>query len=250
VEDEFVRRRGSHLMISPIDWALVEAWRAAGIPLHIVLRGINKAFDSYESGSPKFRKVNSVLYCQQAVEEAFSEWTLTQVGSAADDTKSLDQPEDASSSPGFTLIETLQFLQRVDRDLQALETDSESVLKRAKAELSSADTAASNHTLLAEAIRRTRDRLSELTKDLQKTERLNPEALERDLDSLDRLLLNEIKAACGDELLSRYRKEAKSELRTYRSKMEKDIYNQTVENFVARRLRESFGIPRLSLLYF
>jgi hypothetical protein len=42
VEDEFVRRRGKQLLISPMDWALVESWKNAGIPLHIVLRAINE----------------------------------------------------------------------------------------------------------------------------------------------------------------------------------------------------------------
>ena len=68
VEEEFVRRRGKQLLISPMDWALVESWKDAGIPLHIVLRSINESFDSYDARAQKHRKVNSIFYCQQAVE--------------------------------------------------------------------------------------------------------------------------------------------------------------------------------------
>ena len=38
IEEEFVRRRGKHMLISALYWALVESWKNAGIPLHIVLR--------------------------------------------------------------------------------------------------------------------------------------------------------------------------------------------------------------------
>jgi hypothetical protein len=56
IEEEFVRRRGKPLMISPMDWALVETWKTAGIPLHIVLRAINQAFDGYDARAQKHRK--------------------------------------------------------------------------------------------------------------------------------------------------------------------------------------------------
>jgi hypothetical protein len=44
-------------------------------------------------------------------------------------------------------------------------------------------------------------------------------------------------------------KEAKSHLRGFRKKMGKAVYDQTVENFIARRLRETHRLPRLSLFY-
>src|SRR6266536_1694176 len=56
VEDAFVRRRAKHLFLSPMDWALIESWKELGIPLHIVLRGIEKAFDSWEA-KPRKRSV-------------------------------------------------------------------------------------------------------------------------------------------------------------------------------------------------
>ena len=61
IEDTFVRRRGKHLFLSPMDWALMETWKQQGIPLHIVLRGIEKSFDSFES-RPRKRTVKSLLY--------------------------------------------------------------------------------------------------------------------------------------------------------------------------------------------
>ena len=70
VEEHFQRARGTGLfLLSPIDWALIEAWKNAGIPLEAVLRGIDAAFDKYRSRKRKFREVNSLAYCTQAVVE-------------------------------------------------------------------------------------------------------------------------------------------------------------------------------------
>ena len=40
IEDTFVRRRGKHLHLSPMDWALIESWKETGVPLHIALVGL------------------------------------------------------------------------------------------------------------------------------------------------------------------------------------------------------------------
>ncbi|HEY0785339.1 MAG TPA: hypothetical protein VGD62_05665, partial [Acidobacteriaceae bacterium] len=55
IEDHFQRRRGSLLMLSTLDWALIETWRDAGIPLEAVLRGIDSAFDRYDARKAKTR---------------------------------------------------------------------------------------------------------------------------------------------------------------------------------------------------
>ena len=35
IEDAFVRRRGKHLLLSPMDWALIESWKELKVPLHV-----------------------------------------------------------------------------------------------------------------------------------------------------------------------------------------------------------------------
>src|ERR687889_1338753 len=84
IEDAFVRRRGKHLLVSPLDWSLMESWKAQGIPLHVVLRGIEKSFDSYES-RPRNRSVKTLYYCQEEVEAQFREWLESQTGAHAKD---------------------------------------------------------------------------------------------------------------------------------------------------------------------
>jgi hypothetical protein len=68
VEERFQKARGTGLfLMSPLDWALVEAWKNAGIPLEAALRGIDAAFEKWRSRKQRSQQVNSVAYCAQAV---------------------------------------------------------------------------------------------------------------------------------------------------------------------------------------
>ena len=52
IEEHFQRRRGGIRLLSTLDWALIETWKDAGIPLEAVLRGIEAAFERYEKRRP------------------------------------------------------------------------------------------------------------------------------------------------------------------------------------------------------
>jgi HEPN domain-containing protein len=71
IEEHFQRARGTGIfLLSPLDWALIESWKNAGVPLEAVLKGIDDAFQKWHSRKVKGRAVNSVAYCAQAVMEA------------------------------------------------------------------------------------------------------------------------------------------------------------------------------------
>ena len=59
IEEHFQRRRGSILLLSPLDWALIEGWKNSGVPLEAVLRGIDAAFEKWRSKKSKTQMVNS-----------------------------------------------------------------------------------------------------------------------------------------------------------------------------------------------
>ncbi len=70
IEDHFQRARGTGLfLLSPLDWALIEAWKNSGIPLEAVLRGIDQAFEKWRTRPARARvqMVNSLAYCAQAI---------------------------------------------------------------------------------------------------------------------------------------------------------------------------------------
>lgn len=68
IEEHFQKARGTHLfLLSPLDWALIESWKNAGVPLEAVLRGIDAAFEKWRARKSKTRAVNSLAYCTQEV---------------------------------------------------------------------------------------------------------------------------------------------------------------------------------------
>jgi hypothetical protein len=69
VEEHFRRVRGGLFLLSPRDWALLERWKNAGIPLEAVLRGIDATFEKWRRRPTQVRTqmVNSVAYCAQAI---------------------------------------------------------------------------------------------------------------------------------------------------------------------------------------
>lgn len=68
IEEHFQRARATGLfLLSPLDWALIEAWKDAGVPLEAVLRGIDVAFEKWRSRRTKTQKINSLAFCAQAV---------------------------------------------------------------------------------------------------------------------------------------------------------------------------------------
>ena len=68
VEERFQKARGTGLfLMSPLDWALVETWKNAGVPVEAALRGIDTAFEKWRTKKKRGQNVNSVAYCSQAV---------------------------------------------------------------------------------------------------------------------------------------------------------------------------------------
>src|SRR2546425_10861446 len=109
IEDTFVRRRGKHLLLSPMDWALIESWKERGVPLHVALRGIEHAFDSHQAKQRK-RSVKTLLYCQEEVEAQYAEWLESRVGSHYEVEKA--EAEDAGRESPFPRQAVLEHLAR------------------------------------------------------------------------------------------------------------------------------------------
>src|ERR1700691_2495255 len=82
IEEYFWRKRGAHILISPLDWAIVETWQKAGIPLPAVLKGIDRAFESWGRSrrAAGGRQLKSLAYCVDAVLDAAAEAQETDAG--------------------------------------------------------------------------------------------------------------------------------------------------------------------------
>jgi hypothetical protein len=223
IEEHFQRRRG-RIQLSPLDWALIETWKDAGIPLEAVLRGVDAAFDKYEQRPSRSQKVNGLAYCAQAVLVAAEEMKEAAVGAQSTDAQ--------SNRPGFPIAEIGVFLRRNAEQLDAVR------LPLAKG---------IDATRLA---RETANTLREIAADLEATKTpLRLEDLERRLTVAEEKLLAVLLAATPDEQIVSVRAEADRELAPYRRKMPSAQIEQLLKQYVHKRLLEKYGLPRLSLFY-
>jgi hypothetical protein len=224
IEVHFQRRRG-RIQLSPLDWALIETWKDAGIPLEAVLRGVDAAFDKYELRKSKSQKVNSLAYCAQAVLVAAEEMKEAAVGAPSLDAQ-------GHRPGGFPTSEISVFLRRNAEHLDAAK------LPEAKG---------IDATPLA---RETANTLREIAADLDTTKtppRL--EDLERRLTVAEEKLLAVLLAATPDQQIVTVRAEADRELAPYRRKMPSAQIEQLLKQYLHKRLLEKYGLPRLSLFY-
>jgi hypothetical protein len=229
IEDAFIRRRGKHLLLSPLDWALIESWKETGLPLHVALRGIEKAFDSWES-KPRKRTVKSLLYCQEEVEAQFAEWKEARVGAADSSNEADQQVEDERM---FSKAAVLEHLRRGRATL--LEIGS-----RRKGERGDD---------FADTLERAAKILLDLEQDFVASAQPDTRKLEQSLSGVERMISEAVRTVAGAEHLATVEREVKDQLKPYRKQMEVLVYQQTLENLLLKRLREQFGIPRLSLFY-
>lgn len=231
IEETFVRRRGKHLFIGTLDWALIETWKQIGVPLHVALRGIEKAFDSWES-KPRKRSVNSLLYCQEEVEAQFAEWREARIG-AGDEPSNVETPRASREPLPFSRAAIIDHLERGKASL--LESS-------AKRKQSGADE-------FSDTLDRATKLLADLQEDVAASAVLDARKLEQSLTGLERMISDAVRTVAGPEQIATITREVKDQLQPYRKQMEPPVYQQTFDNLFLKRLREQFSIPRLSLFY-
>jgi hypothetical protein len=228
IEERFQQRRGTVLLLSTLDWALIETWREAGIPLEAALRGIDAAFDKYEARKARLRhggqRINGLAWCAQAVMQAAVELNEASTGSAG---------AVANGTAG--------------------ERDSGFERERVAAHLTAAAEALDAAAVAPEACKATAVRLRELAAEVrgQAGEKKNAdlEGLERSLTVLEEKLYAALTAAAPEELLVGLKEHAARELAPYRSRMGAVQLRQVERQFVQKQLLVHYNLPRLSLFY-
>lgn len=204
-------------MLSPLDWALIEAWQERGIPLHIILRGIERVFDLIDKQPNRKRTVKSLLYCKEEVEAQYAEWLESQVGSQQP-TVGSQQSEKAELFSDSAIDEHLK---QVSADLTAAKAQTDGDLR--------------------ETLERVLNRLAELQTNYESAEKLE-ESLEKMDNLIDETLLKTADA-------EKFKPEVEKQTASYRSKMDAEVFQRTFDLMILKRLREEQNIPRLSLFY-
>ncbi len=226
IEERFLHRRGGGLLLSTLDWALIETWKDAGIPLEAVLRGIDEAFDHYDQRPSKTKKVNSLAYCSQLVLAAAEDMKEAAVGAGGESAA----PAKRRAGQGFEPDVVAPFLRRNADLLEARELPQGGGVSARSVALDAAKT------------------LRHLAEELEKKP-ARMEDLERRLTLLEEKLFAVLLASTPDEDIVSVRTEADRDLAPYRSKMSGAQIDQLQKQYVHKRLLEKYKLPRLSLFY-
>jgi len=225
-EERYLHRRGGGLLLSTLDWALIETWKDAGIPLEAVLRGIDAAFDHYDQRPTKTKKINSLAYCSQEVLAAAEAMKEAAVGASPAESSPKPRP-----SKGFEPEVVAPFLRR-NADL----------LEAAKLPQGSGISA---HTAAHDAAKT----LRALAEEVEAKPQSRLEDLERRLTVLEEKLFAVLLASTPDEEIVTVRSEADRDLAPYRRKMSGVQIDQLQKQYMHKRLLEKYRLPRLSLFY-
>ena len=226
IEEYFWKKRGAHLLVSPLDWAIMEAWQKAGVPLEAVLKGIDRAFESYgRSRRGAGKPLKSLAYCSDAVLEAAEEQVEAAAGKAP-------ASQGGPQKEAFSREELRKYFERNAVQLRQAAENSQGMARGLAAALAeAAKSVAACATLL----------------EIPAT--LDLEDLERRVTILDEKLQAALTSHAPEDLLLKIRRELDGQLAAYRRKMKAEQLALVEKQYLQKRLLEEFGLPRLSLFY-
>jgi hypothetical protein len=227
IEEYFWKKRGAHILVSPLDWAILETWQSAGIPISAVLKGIDRAFESYARSrrGQSGRQLKSLGYCVEAVLDAAEEEKEAAAGTGP----SVDSARPTKEQ--FSREEVKRFL---SRNAEALARGADKISGQAE---------------LAARISETASKLGDVLPILDSPAQLDLEDLERRLTILEEKLSASLLALSTEELLLNIQRDLDRQLAPYRRKMTADQLTSLERRYTKKRLFEAHGLPRLSLFY-
>jgi hypothetical protein len=228
IEEYFWKKRGAHLLVSPLDWAIVETWQKSGIPIPAVLKGIDRAFEAWARSKRAAggRQLKSLAYCVDAVLDAAEEAREAAAGTGPEASTA------AKSSEAFSRDELRKYFNRNASRLRA-----------------SAEKQPSQKAALADRLTDAAGRIDETTLLLDTPGSLDLEDIERRLTVLEEKLSAALAADADENAMVAIRAEMDRSLAPYRRKMSAAQLAQLERQYIQKRLFEQFGVPRLSLFY-
>jgi hypothetical protein len=228
IEEYFWRKRGAHILVSPLDWAILETWQKAEIPVSAAMKGIDRAFESYARSrrAAGGRQLKSLSYCVDAVLDAAEEEKETAAGTGPITTTAKKEEET------FSREVLLAFFNRnIERLLAAA-----AALRAAQPELAS-------------RMEEARARLAELPPLVESPGALDLEDLERRLTVIEERLTAALTSGAPEEFLLELRRDMDHQLAPYRRKMSSAQLAQLERQYLQKRIWERYNLPRLSLFY-
>jgi hypothetical protein len=212
VEEHFIRRRQKHLLVPPLDWCLIELWKNSGIPIHVVIRGIDRSFETARSRKTSPR---SLSYCHPAVTQAFEEHQRAMLGSGEEESG----PDDFQGRG----VDSARVLEHVEHLVAALRERPEEF----DAPLSL---------------------LSSLRQEISARDQLDGQQVDRDLNHVGVLVAEVLRDGMDRKRLQSLRSEVRKEMKIYKRHLSRELFRRMEENCLHRKLREAAKIPEFGLL--
>jgi hypothetical protein len=226
IEEYFWKKRGAHLLVSPLDWAIMETWQKAGVPLEAALKGIDRAFESYQrSRRGGGKPLKSLAYCTEAVLDAAEEQQEAAAGAQKQVPLQAKEP--------FSRDELRSYMQRNTDMLRKSACRCEELKPELAAFLHNAAHSVSSSATLLEGPG---------APDL--------EDLERRMSILDEKIHAAMLTLASEELMLKIHREVDSQLAAYRRKMKAEQLALVEKQYLQKRLLDEYQLPRLSLYYF
>lgn len=244
IEEYFVRRRGKHLLVSPMDWGLIAAWRDSGVPLAVALRGIDKAMDGFFSKNQRGNaKVNSLCYCHDSVMAEYTDYQESRIGESKPEphpqAESAEQEGGSDMQNETEVAEALEYISSIIHEIKTV------FAKQPICDSATEGGATEGGAL--EGIQRVLERLDDMARSLKESGRVEMEAIERDLGIADEILIEALRTEIHIEQINEWEKEAKAELKVYRKKLPKEMYRKIFDNFMRGKIHQKYNIREFSL---
>lgn len=212
IEKAFVRRRGRNLLLSPVDWQLMETWEKEGIPLKIVLATIEDIFDQIRDDPKRAGSVRTLSYCKDAVESRYRSWLESRVGDSDTEPDEAEVPEGPSPAEFESLAARLETV------------------------------AGESHKGIAKV-------LEDAAKTIREIASVDTGDAESELERLDEMIDSALLRYAEGGEIDEAKKRVSEEIGGRRASMGNEAYERTEALMVRKQLRESSGIPRLGLFY-
>lgn len=226
IEEHFQKRRGEAQSLSPLDWSLIESLQDAGIPLTVVLRGVDRAFEKHAKRKRQSGKVNSLSYCTQAILAEHERYQESGLGKEqVPGQKGNQETEDNRS--------VIELLGKACQQLEVL----------------LASPKISGLLVLKKNIRGVLNSLSQILGEVITSKLIDYETLELRLNTLEEKIWAAVISETNEELILEIQLEIKQDIGRHRRGLKAEHVVMLEKKLMRKKLLESIGIPRLSLFY-
>lgn len=237
-----MRRRGRNLLLSPLDWALIEAWKERGIPLHVVLRALENVFETNQTQSNRNkRQIKSLLYCRDEVERLYAAWLEAQIGTAAqakskaeklnleksESTETKQENQDFAPKSPFSTQDVLNHLQFCQQQLHKNKENLNDLWNNFVKDILHVIHQAENEFL----------------------KNFEVEKLEAVLSEADHKIDEILPKAFEPKKFAALKSQTVAQINSYKLQMSRAAFDQTFKSLLLKKLREQIDLPRLSLFY-